>query len=125
MAKLEGPLHLAGKHVCPAVDPPPAESRQSPHRSEGGARRYSLAQLMGRRAGHEDRRRVLGKPEEISADRTRHSGPIFSTKIDLCEADPPCDHQREPGDFRCVLGLSPSSPMSTSTRSIPASPAAS
>jgi hypothetical protein len=33
-----------------------AESHQSPHRSEGGAGRRSLAQLMGRRAGYEDRR---------------------------------------------------------------------
>ena len=40
----------------PAGDPPTAESHQSPHRSEGGARRRSLAQLMGPRAGYEDRR---------------------------------------------------------------------
>src|SRR5215510_4411912 len=37
---------------------------------------------MGRGAGYEDRQRVLGEPEEISADRTRHSRPIFSTKIE-------------------------------------------
>src|SRR5262245_53621936 len=40
---------------------------------------------MGRRAGCEDRRGIRGKPEEISADQTRHSGPVLSTKIDIMQ----------------------------------------
>src|SRR4249920_2143928 len=77
MAQLESAFHLAGEHVCATTDTPVAKGHQPAHGPQGGTRRWRI-QLLGCRPGRENRRRVRGQSEEISADQTRHTGSLHA-----------------------------------------------
>src|SRR5580704_10258003 len=82
MAELESRfLRGAAGLVEPADQARRAEGVRSDHRSEGGISRNRAPQHMERGPGNEDRLGIRAKPEEISADRAGHAGPVYSAKL--------------------------------------------
>src|SRR6266480_451827 len=74
-------LRRATRLVDAAYETWQPESLRSHHRSERGISTDRPTKLVDSRPSDEGRGRIRAKPEEASADRTRHAGSVYAAEI--------------------------------------------